>query len=94
MTAPADRAALVEVIESAVSPSFGRTIHNVDGEDILTAMETVGVVPMPMEATEEMIDAADQDFPQFTGGDIRMAYLAIAIEQALAASPYKPGDGG
>ncbi len=77
MTGPADRKALIEVIDKVVAGTEGLDF----GENILAAMEAVGVVSMPVEATEEM----EKRVTQWGRNSYRVM---------LKYSPYRPGDGG
>lgn len=82
---PADRKALIEVIENAASPSFGfwgcGEDDNVDGGDILTAIEAVGCVVVPVKPTGEELAELDN-----SSKDYWRATWAAMVE----ASPYRP----
>lgn len=95
MTAPASRAALIEIIDRVVADTAGLNF----GESILTAMETAECAVVPMEATDLMVcvadeadrAAADQNLDE--GGPGRGLYEDGIYRAMLAASPYAKRDG-
>ena len=100
MTAPTDRAALIEVMAGEWLPSDA--IENPDrwpqgwrdaailANSLLTAIESAGCAVVPMEATENMWCAASFSIHQ----DLMADEIKAILAEGIAASPYRPGDGG
>ncbi len=80
MTAPTDRAALIEVIRYANQSAQTRV-----AEDILNAIEAAGVIHLPKELTKKMQMAARSSGLQ----PIWDKLIAKFYEELVASSPYK-----
>ena len=106
MTAPADRAALVEVMARAhpscsTNPPKHQLNHCLeDAARVLTAIEAAGCAVVPVKVTEKMQIAAQEQGRLSVSPELKIEVgrvfrqIQADYRAMLAYSPYRKGDGG